>query len=196
MKKYQIGILICAIACSCNSGERCMEKLKESSRSMKVAFQQGDSAQVTKDALDVIQHAECLLTSEGMPVAWQTQASRAKEEAEKDLLHIHCRLYAFRLKGAFDKVQAANVEDSKLWQPYYEDWQQWNATTTMALGDLVSECANKDFTSITSMRAEIESQNGYFLTKDAIGTAQEATENFISTAKGMWKAIEESLEDE
>jgi hypothetical protein len=196
VKKYQIGFLICAIVCSCNSGERCMEKMKESTRSMKMAFEQGDSAQLTQDALDVIHYAECVKTNEGMPVAWQTQSNRAKEEAEKDLLHIHCKCYALRLKDAFDKVKAANLEDSQLWQPHYEEWQRRNATTTMTLGDLVSECASEDLTSITSMRAEIESQNAYFLTKDAIGTAQEATENFISTAKGVWKAIEESLDDE
>ena len=194
--KYQIGILISVLFCACNNGERCVEKMKASSQSLTVAFEKGDSAKVTKEALTTIDHANCVQLAEGMPVAWLNDASRIKEEAERTLLHIHCRCYNLRLKRVYDEIQAAGVEDATLWKSHYEHWQRWNSTTSMKTGDLVSACANTDLTSITSMRVEMESRNGYFITKDAIEVGQEAVESIISTAKGMWQAIEESLEEE
>ena len=190
-----ISIALIVAVISCNSGEQCMKELTTLRKELRQSFAQGDSSRTTELALEIHKLADCVTADQSVPDAWRSDALSIKKEGEEALQHIHCRCYKNRLDAEFSVIATSEEVELVIWEGMYARWNEVMSTTTLSAGAMTTRCDAEDLSDIANMKAEIEMENGYYVTKDAIDTFEESIDDIISTSKGIWNAIEEAFEE-
>ena len=189
------GLFFCLFGISCANDGDCLTELRKKNEALQSAFAKGDSSAVLRLQEGTSDLVECVKSNVELPEVQKGEATRLQERIEETADQLQCKCYATRLKAVHKDIMSQENMDDETWKSLYARWGEVVSSTDMGLSALTKKCHPDDFSDITTMKAEVQTQHGYMLSKDAMDAVQEGMNKLISTSKGIWKGIEESLEE-